>query len=519
VVNLGSIQSLDRLSLDFLQNLGAGIAFPDSVTYYASDDDVNWYPLGKVWSSQGGGSYTPQSQSYELNTNVNAQYVRAQFNTKVWAFIDQFSVFGNGQQEPSSHPVMSYGPAMTEIMGNDYLVDPSVDALPPNTVPLSTVLGGLMTGPGTGAPGQAGPGGSLQVPPSVSPPGPPTPSGYLRPQDPGSGGISNMQLVYTDGYGSLGTWTESDFTPMIASENGSGQPTGWMFDASLFSPYSVTTSVYGWSSWVDNLFSPTIDLSALNQSVGSLKQELQDPGFTESVVITIPGLSSDPSNFGATDSVNSTLNLDPAQVGATTALENKAKAVDWYVQKVLSMWQDAHLNNLRLAGFYWQPESVNEADPNDAELIEATSAIVHDAGMTLFWIPFYGAIDVPQWRQLGFDNVTIQPHVAFDWSINAQARLESTADQAMYYHTGLEMEQHWDVMSDVTPLAQIAQNRYFDYFTGGNVYGYEYDVSKTWYLNSKTLLTAYQDPNPFYHQVYDNSVLFVDGQWKNTIFQ
>jgi hypothetical protein len=138
--------------------------------------------------------------------------------------------------------------------------------------------------------------------------------------------------------------------------------------------------------------------------------------------------------------------------------------------------------------------------------------------MGFYWIPYYGAPGITAWRQLGFDNVMIQPGVSFNWSIDAALRLGSTADMAQYYHTGLEIEQHWDVVSTNTRLATIAQNKYYDYFTGGYVYGYEGNVMKSYYLNSKTLLTAYQNQNPFYHQIYDNTVSFINGKWTSTTF-
>lgn len=526
VVNLGSVQNVHQVALDFLQNLGAGIDFPDSVTYYASDDGVNWYPLGKVWSSQGGGSYTPQTQAYTLSTDVNAQYIRAQFEDKVFAFTDQFSIFGSPQSSPAARPLQSFGPPMSQLMGDDYLVDPTVDNLPANSIPLSVVVADASQGPGMGV-GPGTPPGGPTAPgtpgPIVggNPPAPPGMSGYLTPSDPLADGINNMQLVYTGAHGSIGTWTASDFLPMVASENADGTPTGWLFDASLFSPYSslLPTTASAWTAWLNTTFSSGIDLSALNQAVGSAKQALNDPGFQEKVVISIPPVASDPSDFGDIGPGNQAIDLNPAIVGPTQALENKAKVMDWYIGQVLQMWRNAHFSNLQLAGFYWLPENVNILNPNDPELIEATSDLVHQTGLGFYWIPFYGATGITQWRQLGFDNVMIQPGVSFNWSINAAQRLQSTADQAQYYHTGVEIEQHWDVLATNESLAQIAQNKYYDYFTGGNVYGYENNVMKSWYLNSQTLLQAYENPDPFYHQVYDNSVLFVDGKWKSTTFE
>lgn len=548
VVNLGSVHNVRKVSLDFLQNLGAGIDFPDSVTYYASDDGTHWYKLGTAWTQQGGGDYTPQTQNYPVETNVNAQYIRAQFEDKVFAFMDEFSVYGQPIQdasaqsgtttgepgEPSGQSLQ--GPSLTQTMGDDYLVDPSAPGLPSPLQALTAITSDTGTFSVSRSPKsqtQIEASGqqllsklhALQFPFDQSwlhtPLGHvPSQQGYLLSSDKATGGINNMQLVYTGSHGSIGEWSKSDFLPMIAQEDASGKPSGWLFDATLFGPYSSNTpqTSAGWSAWLNDLFSPNVELSALNQAVGTLKQQLNDPNFKEKVVITIPGLNKNSSDFGVVGASGQNLDLNPNDVGQIQSTINKVKAINWYMNQVLSQWNKAGLSNLQLAGFYWEPESLNAAQPLDAELVEATSMLVHKDHLKFYWIPYYGAPGITEWKQLGFDAVTVQSGVSFNFSINPQTRLKSSADQAKYYHMGLEMEQHWNVVNANERVALTPQNRYFDYFTAGNLYGFEGPVMKTWYLNSKTLLTAYHDTNPFYHRVYDNTVKFVNGQWTQTTF-
>lgn len=566
VVNLGSAQPIRRLSLDFLQNLGAGIDFPDNVTYYVSDDDETWNKLGTVWSGQGGGDYTPQSQPYTLDTHVTAQYVRAQFDDKVYSFLDEFAVFGvpsantnagqqagsttqsvdgnqasesttqsvygndggpSARQDPSSLPPLP-GPALTQIMGDDYLVDPNAPGLPNLLQAVSTISSPSgpagPQGPSTaqslaqfaalglaqGASQLHGYLGSLT-----------SELGYLTSSDPGTDGIKNMQLVYTGSNGAVGEWSESDFLPMIAQEDASGKPTGWLFDGTLFGDYSSNTpeTKTGWRTWLTDLFSPNVELSALNRSVGAVKQQLNDSSYKEKVVITIPGLGSNPSNFGVVDSSGQSLDLNPNDVGQVQATINKVKAIRWIMQQVLSQWNSANYSNLELSGFYWDPESLQPNQPLDPELIQATAAMVHRYKLKFFWIPYYGAVGIANWRQLGFDDVTSQAGVAFNYNIDAVTRLASVASMAQYYHMGLEMEQPYNTMSTSEAAAEKAQERFYDYFTGGYVYGYEGTTMKTWYLNSKGLIPAYQSTNPFYHQMYDNTVSFVNDLWKNAQFE
>ncbi|MFD1674537.1 DUF4855 domain-containing protein [Alicyclobacillus fodiniaquatilis] len=556
VVNLGSVQPIRRVSLDFLQNLGAGIDFPDSVTYYVSNDGDTWHKIGTVWSGQGGGDYTPQSQPYSLDTHVNAQYVRAQFDDKVFSFMDEFSVFGTPQSNQSggqgtgavgqstvgssdtdgggtngnNNPARTQplpGPAITKTMGDDYLVDENAPGLPNLLQAVSTIASP------SGPSGPQGPStaqsllslaalglaqGAAQLNPYLT--GAANLSGYLKASDPETDGIQNMQLVYTGANGSAGEWSESDFLPMIAQENASGVPTGWLFDGTLFGEYSAQTpqTEAGWTSWLSDLFSPNIELAALNEAVGEVKQQLNDPGFKEKVVITIPGLNNNTSSFGAVGGSGQSLDLNPNDVGQVQATVNKAKAIRWYINQVQSQWRSAGLSNLQLAGFYWEPESMQPTAPLDAELIQATAAMVHQNHLKFYWIPTYGAPGVSYWKQLGFDDVTSQAGVAFNDNIDAATRLKSVSDMAQYYNLGLEMEQPYNTTSTNQSVAQAAQNKFYDYFTGGYLYGYEGDTMKTWYLNSKGLLPAYQSSDPFYHQEYDNTLAFVNNEWKETTF-
>lgn len=489
-VHLSDVQNFRAISLDFLQDLGAGIVFPDEVQYLVSQDGKRWAPVGTVKSSTGQGDFTVQTQAFELtNVNVNAAYVRAQFTNKIWAFIDQFAVYGDPIRNPA---------AQTPV--------------------------------GTISPGQ--------------------PRGYLSTDNPDVAGPHHMLLAYTDGDAATGTWSENDFAPMVthpgtgtdttdsvrgsvkATDGHSGEdtathPPDWMFDSILFSPYRLPTNSKAWSDWVDDLFTPGRQLYALNDAVGQAKAAEHRADFKENVVITIPLIGS-VNRFGikglGQEWISAVpLDLNPLDLGQQTAYQNKVRIVAWYIRYVEQMWRRAGLNNLTLAGFYWQPESLQVTQPYDKQLVQTTADLVHRAGLKFYWIPFYGAAGVTEWKELGFDSVMVQPNVSFHWNMPPEPRFRSVTDFAKYYGTGLEIEAHWDVVDNwsglqAESLATIAQNRYFNYFTAGHVFGYEKNVPLAYYENSKTLVTAFQNPLPFYHRVYDNTAAFMHGQWTDTTF-
>ena len=480
VINLGADQNIRSLSLDFLQNSGDGIFFPQQVTYYVSLTGAAWHPVGSVATQTGTWDTTPQTQAYTLaGLNVHARYVEAVFNVRIWAFADQFSVYGyNGQQQGGG----------SQAAGG----------------------GGQQQGGGVTAPPSFGQGQANQ------PVGPP---GYLTSSQPASGGVANMMLAYSDGYGALGTWTKADFLPMVANMSPGGSPTGWLFNSVLMLNYgNLPATASGWSGYIQNLFSPNIQLSALNQAVGAVKTQLNNPSYKENVVIAIPSTDSNPANFGSVAPSGPTLDMNPAVNGQLGAYQAKATAVSWYINTVLQDWKQAGYTNLHLAGFYWLPESLDLNVQYDSALIQQTAQDIHQAHRLFYWIPFYGAAGIREWKSLGFDAVMIQPNVSFFWNLVPQQRFQNVSQMAQYYHTGVEIEANWEVMSANETLAQTAQNKYLDYFTAGNVFGFENGAVKSYYLNSMTLLSAYQSTNPFYNRLYGDTAQFINGTWNQTQF-
>lgn len=542
-INLGQKENIQALSLDFLQETAAGITFPGHVTYQVSQDGVNWATVGTATSSIGSWIPGELTQAYEVpGLDINAQYVRAEFNVAVFAFTDAFSVFGSTTPNPQG-----------------------------------------------------------QTP--VGQPTPPTPApGYLPAGSPQTGGIHNMLLAYTDGNGTLGTWTVSDFLPMLESPGSSGQPpaspqpgnpTGPgqpgqppagsqpgqppsgaqpgqppaqpgqppvgspplmnslpgtptsqsvnapkhgalakrlfdairrhlgppggqrqpLFDGVLFVNYGIAGSELSWSNYIQNLFTSGIQLSALNQAVA------QAGTAPEKVVINIPGLDGNPTAFGSLTPGGPNLDMNPGIVGQTVAYQNKLLAIQWYINTVMADWKQAGYTHLQLEGFYWSPESVNITLEYKHAIIEQTAAMVHADHLLFYWIPFYGGTGIPDWRQLGFDDVMVQAGVAFNFSINPLSRFTSVSQLAETQGLGVEMELYWNALSVTNlPLAQHAQDRWFDYLTAGNVFGWEGKGLVSYYDSSKNFTQAAENPDPLYHQIYTTTTSYIANDWRRTSF-
>ncbi|MCY0902446.1 MAG: DUF4855 domain-containing protein [Firmicutes bacterium] len=478
-INLGRVDNVDAVSLQCLQDIPAGIAFPDTVRYYGSVDDLRWYPLGLSLDQPQWYNNTVQKQNFLIHTDVNAQYVRAQFTDKVWTLADQFII--NGFPHPSATALPWHGPGLTQLMGTDYLVDPNAPA--------------------------------IATPTSVPHPG------YLSADAVTGNRIADLELLQTGQPGAPGAWDEKDFLPMVGQMNAERQPVGWLFDGILFDPDATTaTSASSWSGWSSALFERSLNASALNQTVARLSQALHDPHYREQVILAIPGTSADPADFGSIGPGEPTVDMDPAKVGFQTADQNKERAIRWFVNRILAKWREADYTHLQLVGFYWQPETVSLSDPDDPGLIEATAALVHRHHLLFYWIPYDGAYGIPDAEKLGFNAVVIQPGVSFDWGIHPEARLQSVAAMARYYGDGIEIELNWNIMSWNPALFHTALAKYTDYFTAGYLFGYEGDTLKAYYLNTNSLLDSYMSPFVPIHSAYTDTEQFVDGQWTERTF-
>jgi len=113
----------------------------------------------------------------------------------------------------------------------------------------------------------------------------------------------------------------------------------------------------------------------------------------------------------------------------------------------------------------------------------------------------------------------VQPNVAFNFSIDPAARFASVAQLAQNLGLGVEMELYWGSLSTTNlRLAQLSQDRWDDYLTGGHLFGWEHGTMLSYYDSSKDFLTVADSPSLYYHQVYGNLGTFINRSWVRSSF-
>ena len=105
IVDLGSINLITSISTGFLQDWNAWIFMPESVTYYGSDDGVNFTNLGVVLNSVDEKEADVVLQNFTLKTNIKNRYIKViaknrKYNPEwhratgdiCWIFADEISI-------------------------------------------------------------------------------------------------------------------------------------------------------------------------------------------------------------------------------------------------------------------------------------------------------------------------------------------------------------------------------------------------------------------------------------------
>ncbi|MFC5401405.1 DUF4855 domain-containing protein [Cohnella soli] len=344
----------------------------------------------------------------------------------------------------------------------------------------------------------------------------PTPYGLLQPGE-ATGGIQNLGLLYNGFYANnKGDWSKDRIIPNISYVNKQGEPTDWLFDGVL---YLGLTSNNGkgfgapdaagkatkaeWDWYLDKTFKAGGDMSALNDATAEVGGKLGQTSHKTKVVLMIPDPGEYLSDFGIIDGENLNFNVD--EVDNTTSLNNRAKAVQWWVDQVKAKWAAANYSNLELVGLYWLEEqiSVHSTGP---EMIKRASDIVHNAGLKLFWIPHSLAYKAFMWKDVGIDAPSLQPNYFFEPT--DIARLGNTADAAKRYGMSLELEFDDRMINDA-----VFRERYIDYLNSGVDTGLM-NGYKAFYQGNDAVYNAAKSADPATRVLYDWLYQFAKGTYQ-----
>jgi hypothetical protein len=465
-VDLGADMTIRQVQASFFQNKGWGVYFPESVTFSISQNGVAWTNLGTVHTPVDHAAPGSFFEKYTVDGfSYIGRYIKVEIPTNVWVFIDEIQAFGQ--------------PEIT------------ADAVKPQPSPAQ-----------------------------------PQPRQGFPHASAATGGARQQVLIFGGAYNadpSLVTWTEAEFKPYVTYVDQAGTSRDLFYDSFLFIPIAKAASGrdYGpaanpsnkadWEAYLDHTFDATNQLAALDRTVATARQELNDHSYKAKVVITIPYASPLQSNFGDVDgdSISESFNHD--LVGGQQAAANRIKADRWYIDQALARWQAAGYQHLELVGFYWYGENVKyNMSPVEEQVMSEVIRYVHDQGYKINWIPYVQGEGFRHWQRLGFDIVNMQPNYAFQ-TVTVD-RLQANADMAAQYGMGIEMELDNKILY-MNAAGAKARANFIAYMDYGWKTGYMHAFNN-WYQQVRALSYAAKSPYPEVRRMYDLAYLWVKGTYK-----
>ena len=275
-------------------------------------------------------------------------------------------------------------------------------------------------------------------------------------------------------------WTEERFRSHVLYQDREGRP-HWLFDAFLcidgWDPvrslsYSIVNGRYSATkeSWEDLLEAWLGDdgaLRKLDAAIGSATSGLGTPPTPRYVVMCIP----DPIRYQYfQDKESPTVywgKLDGKNMDFKD-VSDQVSACEWYMDRCRERFQSMHFKYLELAGFYILSEEL-QLDPaffqsageayssadtwnwkhkNWETIVPRLSSYAHSCREGLWWIPYHLAPGFRVWKELGFDNIFMQPNHYWDHD-QISHPLSTTANALVRYRMGMELEFEYSLVASV----------------------------------------------------------------------
>ena len=440
--DLTATSTVTSFSAQFTHRTDWGVNAPNAVTVYLSSDAREWYNAGQIKFNLEKDQVV--ESTLNLGRGIQARYVCFSMLSVQWIGISELEVFGSKSETGAT---------------------------------LAT--SGLKTKEDS----------SL---------------GYYEPSDTVLNGAKDLCLLY---HGvNKGGYDANKLIPYLAYVDANGKMQDTMFDSFLFLitgafPSGLATTVdhtktdIEWA--VNDLFTNGKNILALEEAAGKVKQELNlGDDFKYQFTVSLYKPNSTRKAYG---DLNGDGVIDDLTTDANRLLE-----IQWQMKLFEERLAKYNFKNIEFAGYYWFNEGVYPND-NEAYLVQETSKLVHNRGKDFFWIPWFCAPGVPDWKKNGFDVAVMQPGYVFDDKV-AEGRLDQAADLIRSYGMGIEIEIAGNVLNN-----EILRNRYLEYLAKGAKYGYMKNCVHMYYQELNVYFNAANSNDERVRYLYDATYQFIKG--------
>ena len=450
IFDLEHLSAVEKLTVSFCAVEDWAVYAPPSVGVILSEDGIHWHRVGTIPISASELKNISRGE-LTLETSLKARYVALSFPTAVWAGVDEIQVFGRRSDKNTASPT-SY-PSVYEESTANKRKEPSEDLL---------------------------------------------------------GGAEHLCLLYHSK--DHNAYTVADLLPYVAYLNKEQVITDTMFDSFLFL-YTTGTmpsggSAFGnstksdWDWCIEDLFRDGVNLDALEAAAGLVKETLGlDEDFRYNVTMTIYYPGGDMKDFGDVDGDGISEDF--------TVYENRMKAIRLYVEEVEARFAAKNYQNIRLVGYYWWHESIEQNTDDIKVLLNEISDYLHAIDRDFFWIPYHCASGFSAWESYGFDIACMQPNYVFK-SATPYSNLINNEKFTKLYGMGVEMEIDSACLSD-----RLFYKKYMEYITLGAESGYMTDTVNMYYQGMGIFRQAAESAEPMARSIYDVTYHYIKGDLKN----
>lgn len=450
--DIGRLSSIEYLSVSVLEQTEWGIASPQYVTAFLSEDGENWYKVGYYKRNEDSSAMSRSAKrvsiDFELKKPYAARFVRFRIENSA-TFIDEFTAVGTKKVGSGTKRL-----ADSDFNCSIYYTNPeraryvNTDNSSVKAQELALIWGGNQ-------------GADDMLLPLVA---------YLDEE-------GNIKDTFMDGFVYL---------------SGGPLPSGQM---AFQAPVKVD-----WDYLYDTTFNAKNGYDTLNRVVGEVKEALGLTDYKVKVYISI---------FTMRDTVMDFGDVDGDGISETLATpEDRKKVIEWYHNLCTTTFAERNYEHIEFDGYYWINEDVLW-EKEDSEIITEVGEYVHGFGMNFLWVPYYCANRYFLGNEMGFDVVAMQPNIVFDLK-RPLRNLDIAAKRTKNMNMCIEFEHSYQAFSD-----PIYIKTYMSYLYYGTVYGYM-DAIHVYYDDIDNFATLGRSDDPLHRLQYDATYQFAKGTLKVT---
>lgn len=325
------------------------------------------------------------------------------------------------------------------------------------------------------------------------------------------GPLSDIALMYYGGTHRIGKsdWTSEQLRSNVSYKDRKGNE-HWLFDSFLFletsdggghyfesgfddprkpDPNSKGANKEDWLKILDRYFAEDGPIARLDKEIGYAVQRISPPKYIRRLVVFIPAAFYNQKNWGTISGAKMDFSIN----------EHRIIASKWYVDQVILRFNSLHLRYLALDGIYY----VSEQLTNNRSYIPDVADYVKSKNLKFYWIPYWGADGMGDWKKMRFDTAFLQPNYAFPpQKPDYDSYFKSIMNYAFDNNMDLEMELDERALYN---SHDYRADRVRDYLKAFKAYGVTGNKKIAYYQSDcmvHSLKTSeYEQDNDLYHDL------------------